>query len=120
MPQPKPPGVRLVEQIKTTFCVLCTDGRSKRLEPTQERSAVDVMRGEIVEAELGRLIVRRSVKEPRHTISEGGTVGSIDSRLRRLEESGGSCPECGLSAQERRPIAVVYPDDSYKGFEGDP
>src|SRR5215216_3395645 len=77
------------------------------------------MRGEIVEAELGRLIVRRSVKEPRHTISEGGTVGSIDSRLRRLEESGGSCPECGLSAQERRPIAVVYPEDSDKGFAGD-
>jgi hypothetical protein len=78
------------------------------------------MRGEIVEAELGRLIVRRSVKEPRHTISEGGTVGSIDSRLRRLEESGDSCPECGLSAAARRPIAVVYPDDSDKGFEGDP
>jgi hypothetical protein len=79
-----------------------------------------VMRGEIVEAELGRLIVRRSVKEPRHTISEGGTVGSIDSRLRRLEERGDSCPECGLSAAARRPIAVVYPDDSDKGFEGDP
>jgi hypothetical protein len=47
-------------------------------------------------------------------------VGSIDSRLRRLEESGGGCPECGLSAQERRPIAVVYPDDPGKGFEGDP
>jgi hypothetical protein len=47
-------------------------------------------------------------------------VSSIDSRLRRLEESGGSCPECGLSAQERRPIAVVYPDDADKGFEGDP
>jgi hypothetical protein len=47
-------------------------------------------------------------------------VGSIDGRLRRLEESGGSCLECGLSAQERRPIAVVYPDDSEKGFEGDP
>jgi hypothetical protein len=47
-------------------------------------------------------------------------VGSIDSRLKRLEESGGGCPECGLSAQERRPIAVVYPEDSDKGFEGDP
>jgi hypothetical protein len=34
MPQPKTPGVRLVEQIKSPFCVLCTDGRSKRLEPT--------------------------------------------------------------------------------------
>jgi hypothetical protein len=49
-------------------------------------------------------------------------MGSIDSRLRRLEEEGrrGACPECGLSAQERRPLAVVYPDDSDKGFEGDP
>jgi hypothetical protein len=47
-------------------------------------------------------------------------VSSIDSRLRRLEEHGGSCPECGLSAQGRRPIAVVYPDDPDKGFEGDP
>jgi len=47
-------------------------------------------------------------------------VGSIDSRLRRLEESGDGCPECGLSAATRRPLAVVYPDDSDKGFEGDP
>jgi hypothetical protein len=47
-------------------------------------------------------------------------VGSIDSRLRHLEERGGPCPECGLSARERRPIAVVYPDDADKGFEGDP
>jgi hypothetical protein len=47
-------------------------------------------------------------------------VGSIDSRLRRLEEGGGSCPECGLSAAARRPIAVIYPDDTDKGFEGDP
>jgi hypothetical protein len=46
-------------------------------------------------------------------------VGSIDSRLRRLEERGDSCPECGLSAAARRPIAVVYPDDSDKGFDGD-
>jgi hypothetical protein len=36
---------------------------------------VDLMRGEIVEAELGRLIVRRSVKQPRHTISEGWDRG---------------------------------------------
>jgi hypothetical protein len=47
-------------------------------------------------------------------------VSSIDSRLRRLEESGDSCPECGLSAAACRPIAVVYPDDPDKGFEGDP
>jgi hypothetical protein len=47
-------------------------------------------------------------------------VGSIDSRLRRLEERGDSCPGCGLSTRERRPIAVVYPDEADKGFEGDP
>jgi len=47
-------------------------------------------------------------------------VSSIENRLRRLEESGDSCPECGLSAAARRPIAVVYPDDFDKGFEGDP
>jgi hypothetical protein len=46
-------------------------------------------------------------------------VGSIVSRLRRLEERGDGCPECGLSAAARRPIAVVYPDDPDKGFEGD-
>ena len=46
---------------------------------------------------------------------------SFEGRLRRLEESGDSCPECGLSAQERRTIAVVSPDDEAdKGFEGDP
>ena len=49
-----------------------------------------------------------------------GAVGSIDSRLRRLEEIGGSCTECSLSAQERRTLAVVYPEDSDKSFEGDP
>ena len=47
-------------------------------------------------------------------------MSSIDSRLRRLEESGGGCPGCGQAAQERRPLAVVYPDDSDKGVEGDP
>ena len=47
-------------------------------------------------------------------------MGSIESRLRRLEESGGRCPECGLFAEARRPIATVYPDDADKGFEGDP
>jgi hypothetical protein len=50
----------------------------------------------------------------------GADVGSIDSRLRRLEESGGSCPECALSAGARRPVAVVYPEEADKGFEGDP
>ena len=47
-------------------------------------------------------------------------MSSIENRLRRLEESGDSCPECGLSAAARRPIAVVYPEDSDKGFDGDP
>ena len=47
-------------------------------------------------------------------------MGSIDSRLRRLEDRGDSCPDCGLSAGVRRPIAVVYPDEADKGFEGDP
>ena len=46
-------------------------------------------------------------------------MSSIDSRLKRLEEQGDGCPECGLSAA-RRPMAVVYPDDPDKGFEGDP
>ena len=47
-------------------------------------------------------------------------MSSIENRLRRLEERGDSCPECGLSAAARRPIAVVYPEDSDKGFDGDP
>jgi hypothetical protein len=55
-----------------------------------------------------------------HPGQVGTRVSSIDSRLRRLEERGDSCPECGLSAAARRPIAVVYPEDSDKGFEGDP
>ena len=47
---------------------------------------------------------------------------SLEGRLRRVEErrSGGHCPECGLTPEERRPIAVIneeYPD---KSFEGDP
>ena len=52
----------------------------------------------------------------------GGPAVSLEGRLRRLEErrSGGRCPECGLTPEERRPIAVIneeYPD---KSFEGDP
>jgi hypothetical protein len=49
-----------------------------------------------------------------------GAVGSIDSRLKRLEESCVSCPECGLAPGERRLIAAVYPDEPGKGFQGDP
>jgi hypothetical protein len=48
-------------------------------------------------------------------------MSRIDGRLKRLEERGpGPCSECGLSAAARRPLAVVYPDDADKGFEGDP
>jgi hypothetical protein len=49
-------------------------------------------------------------------------VGSIDSRLRRLEErrSGGRCPDCGLTPDERREMAVVYEEDSERSFMGDP
>jgi hypothetical protein len=49
----------------------------------------------------------------------GGTVGSIDSRLRRLEGQGHRCPECGLSPSERgRPVAI-YDEEPGKGFRGD-
>ena len=47
-------------------------------------------------------------------------MGSIDSRLKKLEEQGNCCPECGLAPGERRPIAAVYPDEPGKGFQGDP
>jgi hypothetical protein len=51
-------------------------------------------------------------------------MGSIDGRLRRLEERGrgGICPECGYAPDDgtRRPIAVVYPNEPHKSFDGDP
>jgi hypothetical protein len=48
-------------------------------------------------------------------------VGSIDSRLRRLEEEGSrACPECGLTPSERRPIAVIWEEQPERGFQGDP
>jgi len=34
-------------------------------------------------------------------------VGSIDSRLRRLEESGGRCPECSLKSEQ---VLAYYPE----------
>jgi ribosomal protein L37E len=48
-------------------------------------------------------------------------VGSIDSRLRRLEDSeaGNRCPACGLASDEHRPIAAVYAEEPDKGFRGD-
>ena len=48
-------------------------------------------------------------------------MGSIDSRLSRLEDSeaGDRCPECGLTPDEHgRPVAV-YPEEPGKGFQGD-
>ncbi len=47
-------------------------------------------------------------------------MSSIDGRLRRLEERGNRCRDCGHAPEERRPLAVVYPDEPEKGFEGDP
>ena len=49
------------------------------------------------------------------------TVGSIDSRLKRLEGHDTRCPECSLTPSEHgRPVAV-YPSEAEpdKGFKGD-
>lgn len=55
---------------------------------------------------------------------EGRGMGSIDSRLRRVEEEngGGICPECGLGAGEGRPYVVIDEVDpeSERSFKGDP
>ncbi len=46
-------------------------------------------------------------------------MGSIDSRLGRLEERAHRCPECGLTPSEHgRPVAV-YPGEPDRGFQGD-
>jgi hypothetical protein len=47
-------------------------------------------------------------------------VGSIDSRLRRLEEHGGLCPDCGLPPDGPRNIAVIDEERPEESFEGDP
>ena len=49
-------------------------------------------------------------------------MGSIDSRLRRLEERGhgGICPECGLGAGEGRPYVLIDEEDPERSFKGDP
>lgn len=47
-------------------------------------------------------------------------MGSIDSRLRRLEEQGHRCPECGLAPDEPREMAVIYEEDPESSFRGDP
>jgi len=74
----------------------------------------------------GTVACRREVADlahegPRHASLERRTVGSIDSRLRRLEDSeaGDRCPACGLTPDEHgRPVAV-YPGEPDKGFQGD-
>jgi hypothetical protein len=49
-------------------------------------------------------------------------MGSIEARLRRLEESGrgGPCPECGLRPESPKPIAVINEAHPDKSFDGDP
>jgi ribosomal protein L34E len=47
-------------------------------------------------------------------------VGSIDSRLARLEARGHRCPECGLAPNGPRPIAVIHEERPEESFEGDP
>ncbi len=51
-----------------------------------------------------------------------GRAVSIESRLRRLEErrSAGRCPECGHAPDDRRPMAVVYPNEPDRSFDGYP
>lgn len=44
----------------------------------------------------------------------------IKNRLRRLEEQGHRCPDCGLAPDARREMAVVYEEDHERSFEGDP
>ena len=47
-------------------------------------------------------------------------TGSIDSRLRRLEQQGRRCPECGLTPERPGRIAVINEERSEKSFDGDP
>jgi hypothetical protein len=56
----------------------------------------------------------------RHASIERRTVGSIDSRLQRLEGQGHRCPECGLAPHERRPPALINEEHPDKSFDGDP
>jgi hypothetical protein len=46
-------------------------------------------------------------------------VSRLDDRIAKLEERGGSCPECGLTPKEHGRMAVVYPGEPDKGFRGD-
>jgi hypothetical protein len=48
-------------------------------------------------------------------------VGSIDSRLRRLEERGsGECAECGLGPDGRGYLVIVNEERPEESFQGDP
>ena len=49
-------------------------------------------------------------------------MGSIDSRLRRLEEQGHRCPECGLTpdGSSAGRIAVINEEHPDKSFDGNP
>jgi DNA-directed RNA polymerase subunit RPC12/RpoP len=49
-------------------------------------------------------------------------VGSIDSRLRRLEEEGrrGACPECKLPPDAPGSIVLIDEEHPEESFEGDP
>jgi hypothetical protein len=49
-------------------------------------------------------------------------MGSINSRLARLEEQGGGsvCPECGLGETEGRPYVLIDEEDPERSFKGDP
>jgi ribosomal protein L37E len=48
-------------------------------------------------------------------------VGSIDSRLRRLEDQGhGACAECGLSPDDKGNIVLIDEENPEKSFQGDP
>jgi hypothetical protein len=49
-------------------------------------------------------------------------MGSIDSRLRRLEERGrgGVCPECGFPPDSEGAIVLIDEEDRERSFQGDP
>jgi len=58
-------------------------------------------------------VVRRREYEP---------WGSIEGRLRRLEERrrGGLCPECGLPSDGHGYLVLMDEEHSEKSFDGDP
>ena len=52
---------------------------------------------------------------------EGRGMGSIDARLRRLEERGrgGVCPECGFLPEDKGTIVLIDEGDPEGSFKGD-